>query len=437
MSSRGTVRQRHTTKCPKGLDGKGWVDHKCRGRWWWVLDLGPDPMTGKRRQPSKSGFATKRDAEADLAAARDRLGVTGGRSEALTTGDWLDKWLTSLHAKSPTTYARYEGIVRLHLKPHLGHVRLVELAPEHIDELLATVGAPDYVASGLDARHRKRATQQSSASVVRIFACLRRALTVAAKRRLIVWNPALAVEPPVEINAEGVAWTPEQAAFFLDGLDDDLFAPAWHLALLTGARRAEVCGAQWDLVDLDKGVWIINTTTVQVGGKIHQKEAKSQAGMRAVYLDAETVAILRAHRTRQAAALLETGRRPVHLFADAVGAAVKPDAFSRAWKKAVKAALLRQAPQAGVGRRAEAADALPSIKLHETRHTANTIARLYAKVDPAVLLQRMGHTEDTTNARYTHGHAGLHRQAAEDIAAVVRKYRRGGLALRKQNDTGA
>ncbi len=427
-TSKGSVRQRHTARCPRDPEGKGYAPHKCRGTWWWVLNLSPDPMTGKRRQPSKSGFRTKSEAESDLAKARERLGVTGGRSEGLPTGDWLDQWLASLHSKSPTTYARYEGIVRLHLKPLIGNVPLVQLAPDHIDALLATVGEPEYVAEGLDDRHRKRAKQQSSASVNRIFACLRRALSVAAKRRLITWNPALAVDPPTEVNAEGVAWTPQEAAFFLDGLDDDRLAPAWHVALVSGARRAELCGARWDLLDLEAAIWFIKTTTVQVGGKVHHKDAKSQAGMRAVYLDAETVTVLRGHRKRQLAERLaatgtwtDTGL----VFVNADGTAIKPDKLSRAWKQTCAAAVARQAREAAAaGVRLTADEKFPAIKLHETRHTSNTIARLYAKVDQTVLRERMGHTEDVTNGRYTHGHPALHRQAADDIAAQLQQHRR-------------
>jgi len=233
VSSQGSVRQRHNARCPVDLAG-GHTPHRCRGTWWWVLDLGPDPLTGKRRQPSKSGFATRREAQVDLAAARATLAVTGGRGAGLTVGAWLDDWLASLHTASPTTIARYEGILRLHLKPILGQLLLADLAPEHVDRLLRTVASPGYVAPGLDRRHQATAGPQSSASVKRIFAVLRRALVVAARRRLIPWNPAAAVEPPEETNKPGTAWTPEQAGRFLDSTNGERLGAAWRLALTTG-----------------------------------------------------------------------------------------------------------------------------------------------------------------------------------------------------------
>ncbi len=413
VSSQGSVRQRHNARCPVDPAG-GYAPHRCRGTWWWVLDLGPDPVTGKRRQPSRSGFATRREAHVDLAAARAVLAVTGGRGAGLTVGAWLDDWLASLHTASPTTIARYEGILRLHVKPILGQHLLADLAPEHVDRLLRTVASPGYVAPGLDRRHRATAGPQSSASVKRIFAVLRRALVVAARRRLIPWNPAAAVEPPEETNKPGTAWTPGQAGRFLDSTRSDRLRAAWRLALTTGARRAELCGATWDRIDLAAAVWRIDIAVVQVGSSLHEKSPKTRQGARLVALDADTIAALTLHRQRQAdervAAIAaggwqETGR----VFADPSGLGVRPGALSSAWRASVLRAR-REHPD------------LPVVRLHDARHTANTLARLYAGLDPKVLLERMGHTGDPTNQRYTHVHEGVHRQAAEAIADVLRPH---------------
>ena len=42
---------------------------KKHGSWWYRLDAGPDPLTRKRRQIAKGGFATKQQAQAALAEA--------------------------------------------------------------------------------------------------------------------------------------------------------------------------------------------------------------------------------------------------------------------------------------------------------------------------------------------------------------------------------
>jgi hypothetical protein len=62
-----------------------------RGKTWsYVVDVGRDPVSGRRRQRWKGGFATKREAEQALARA-----LTGGVADAgsLTVGAYFDQWL--------------------------------------------------------------------------------------------------------------------------------------------------------------------------------------------------------------------------------------------------------------------------------------------------------------------------------------------------------
>ena len=57
--------------------------------WGYRVDLGPDPATGKRRQVSKQGFRTKREAE--QAAAQGGGGAEGGaQAEATVLEDALE-----------------------------------------------------------------------------------------------------------------------------------------------------------------------------------------------------------------------------------------------------------------------------------------------------------------------------------------------------------
>ena len=68
--------------------------HK-RGRsWGWVVDVGRDPATGKRRQKTKSGFRTKAEAERALRELLDRL-ESGNyvADSAQPLAEYLDQWL--------------------------------------------------------------------------------------------------------------------------------------------------------------------------------------------------------------------------------------------------------------------------------------------------------------------------------------------------------
>ena len=119
-----------------------------RVRWDVVVDLGNDPVTGKRRQRKKT-FMTKREAQAGLAGwlAEIDKGTVVERS-AQTLGDLMAFWLRThrpnVRAK---TYAGYENTVRLHILPALGVVRLQKLTPSMLQGFYN-----DKVAAGCGAR---------------------------------------------------------------------------------------------------------------------------------------------------------------------------------------------------------------------------------------------------------------------------------------------
>lgn len=410
VSGAGSVRQRHTRRCPRPADGSsGYAEHKCRGPWFWVLDVGADPQTGKRVQRTQGGYARKGEAEEALREARSRLSVTGGRSEQMTVSEWLAAWLKSMHTASEATVARYESLIRLHIDPLLGSRRLTALVPEDIDRLLSAVSAVDYAPSGRGGNRYRDKRGLSSASVNRIYDCLRSALSVAVKRRLIAWNPAAVVAPPSERNEPGRAWSPAQAAQFLDAHRAHRLYAAWHLVLVAGARRGEIAGARWQAFDLDRGIWWLETARIQVGGSILEKSPKSAAGTRRVYLDDETINVLRTHRRAQAKDRLAAGpawRETGYVFASSVGAPLSPGTFTTSWR----AACLRAA--------------LPVIRLHDGRHTAVTVASEHAGVTDQVLIERVGHSTAAVNRRYRHVNEELHRAAAEAVAATYRAHRR-------------
>jgi integrase len=76
------------------------------------------------------------------------------------------------------------------------------------------------------------------------------------------------------------------------------------LALLTGARRGELCALAWDRVDFATGVLTIRSSIAQTGARTWEKHTKTHQ-QRRITLDG-TLALLRAYLqlcTEQAAAL--------------------------------------------------------------------------------------------------------------------------------------
>src|SRR5262249_54245498 len=120
---------------------EGGVFQRADGQWVGSVSLGYDG-NGKRRRRVVYG-ATKQDAQEKLRRLQTEA-LAGNLSEAgrLTGGDYLQRWLenTAKNKVRPTTFDRYEQLVRLHLKPILGGVRLNKLGAVHVETLYAELG---------------------------------------------------------------------------------------------------------------------------------------------------------------------------------------------------------------------------------------------------------------------------------------------------------
>ena len=72
---------------------------KCR-TWEFIVDIGPHPVTGRSRQKSKGGFATRREAESALHEFIRYIEGGGDPSpERMGLGDYLHRWLEYQRAR--------------------------------------------------------------------------------------------------------------------------------------------------------------------------------------------------------------------------------------------------------------------------------------------------------------------------------------------------
>jgi hypothetical protein len=114
-------------------------------------------------------------------------------------GEFLTAWLAEKVAAGlrPTTARSYAQHVRDHLVPKLGHLRLRDLRPGHVEAMLRPIGA-------------------GPSTVRRIHATLRSALATAKRRRLVAFNAAVDVELPKASRPKMRPWEPAELGAFLD-----------------------------------------------------------------------------------------------------------------------------------------------------------------------------------------------------------------------------
>jgi len=180
-------------------------------------------------------------------------------------------------------------------------------------------------------------------------------------------------------------------------------APLFRIVLLRGARRGEAVGLRWADADLGAGYVRVRRPIVLVRGSVTESTPKTKTGDRLIWLDAETVRILKEHRKAQLMTRLKAGsgwQDNDLIFCKDDGTPFKPDYVTRRFK------------------RLSALAGLPVIKLHEGRHSAASLAR-DAEVDPEIRRRTLGHADAAMTSHYTHPEAAAYKAAAEAVAKLV------------------
>jgi integrase len=370
-----------------------------RGSTWTAYwDLEPDPLTGKRRQTSKGGFKTRKAAQAHLATVVGQVNAgTCVEPAKLTLTAYLEGWLGVQRSRlRESTHASYCAVLRGRVVPELGSIALDRVSTADVDRVYAKLlreGRADGK-GGLSAR-----------SVRYTHTVLRRAFRDAVRKRLIRLDPTDAADPPSVSAARAPTmrtWTGEQIGRFLAALVEDRLFAAWRLAASTGMRRGEVLGLRWRDLDLDAGRASVAQTLIEGEGTPRVSKPKGGRG-RAVALDAETVCALREHRKAQLAERMLLGPAWTDnelVFCREDGTPIWPRSFSRAFKAHTKTT------------------GLPTIRLHDLRHSWATIA-LGAGVHPKLVQERLGHAAiSITLDVYSHALPTMHEDAAATVASL-------------------
>jgi integrase len=293
--------------------------------------------------------------------------VESGR---LTLAEYVDRWLAHMRAtREPSTVQRYEELLRFHVLPALGNRQLKALQPLEVQGLynrLSQSGRRDG-GGGLHPR-----------TVGHVHRVLHRALKQAVQWHLVARNVCEAVEPPKVAAEPMVTLTPAQARQLLDHAEGWLY----HLVLLgaaTGARRGELLALRWADVDLDSPTVRIARSVGLVGGQLHWKQPKSEAGVRTIVLGPSVVAELRRHRAAQGERRLAQGS-DYHAGEDLVvakldGSPVRPDYASQAFRNLVRRVGLPE-----------------TIHVHTLRHSAASFLAA-AGVPPSDIAAQLGHRD--------------------------------------------
>lgn len=318
----------------RAASGESSIHKDEAGRWHGYVSMGLKE-NGRRDRRHVSG-ARRSDVVAKVRAleAKRDAGTAEAAGRAPTVGDWLDHWLEHIAPRRvrARTLESYEALVRLHLRPGLGHHRLDRLQPEHLEQLYGSL----LQDKGL-----------SPATVLRLHRVLSRALRVAMQRGKLARNVATLVDPPaVKRPTTALPLTVDEARRVLQAAEQGRNSARWTVALAVGLRQSETLGLRWADVDLDIGTLTVRRGLHRVAGKgLVYEEPKAERSRRTLALPAQLVEALRGHRLVQ----LEERERASSLweehdlvFAQVNGRPLDKRSDWEAWKALLKRAAVRR-----------------------------------------------------------------------------------------------
>jgi integrase len=345
-------------KGTRSARGAGSVCFKASKKCWvWRAVVGFKPDGTLQYKEGR----TKTQREAIQAKAKAEKGQLQPNGDKETVGDHLDHWLTNIAKPNtrPGTWARYEIVVRKHLKPQIGGTPLRRLTVSRVTKLWA-----DLSNEGMSAGTVKKCSE-----------VLATALEAAVSEEKIPVAPTANAVKPRVIRPEIEVFTDEEIKAIIVASDGNRLETLYKVAIGTGAREGELLCPERDDFDLAEGSIRITKTIDETKGVTTIVPPKSKAGTRTVSLPGFAF---------DAAKKLLKGRETGPVFPTSTGTLLQRSNFIRQdWTP-----LLEKAK-------------VPYRKFHTLRHT-HASRLLSACIDPAEVARRIGDKIETLMRVYAH-----------------------------------
>lgn len=306
---------------------------------------------------------------------------------------------------APRIWHEYSRIIDKLIIPLLGHIKLSELKPAHIQQFI------QYLQG--DVRQKKDGTidennpKLSQATIRRKLTVLQSILKQAVKLDIIPTNPANAekltlqkvVAPKIEIFSK------QEAAEMLECLEkEDLqFQVLVQLAIMTGCRCGELVGLKFSDFDYIKNRVTIERSAYKLPGEPIKTKAPKDYEIRTITINnhcIELIQLLKAEKTKQAMELGTAWSNGDWLFTQWNGEIMNPQTSTKQFSKFL------------------AKNGLRHRKFHSLRHTSATLL-LYGGVNLKQVQERLGHGDISTTNKYLHCIAEADEEAANVLQDML------------------
>ena len=351
--------------------------------WEVTIDIGRNPVTGKRMRKFKGGFKTKK--EAITFANSFSVDVANGLNvidNKILLKDFIMSWYDDYKSKtlSMNTKTSYKSRINNYIIPYLGHIQLNKLNNATVqgfyNELLKQNLKPN--------------------SIKKIIEVLNGCYKYAKKMNLVN-NIPTDIETVKEEKVQTIVWDEDELKFFISELKDTwLYLPTLIIAF-TGLRIGELCGLRWVNIDLDAGILHVREQALndkENHSLVHTNILKTNSASRSISIPKNLVHILTIHKKEQ-------NNASEFVICDDRNNMCNPRNVSMRFTKKVSKYKNNEFRN------------LPQISIHGLRHTHATILLLKGE-NIKVISERLGHTSvKITLDTYSHVLPSMRQKTAD------------------------
>lgn len=383
----------------------------CGAKWSYIIDIGTDPKTGKRKQKKKGGFGTKTEAQEAAALLVAEL-TTGTYVEEKNITfeafayEWLDVYKSSGKPKKPgTVRIRNHEIKRL--LDYFAKLKLKDITRVKYQYALNDLKNRGFADNTLDGAHRTG----------------RMIFKKAIEMELIKKDPTeFAYVPRDEKTIEEIEkdevpkyLEKEQLSLFLksaeeNGLERDY--PIFKLLAYTGIRVGELCALKWKDIDFEEESISITKTYYNPINNIRKYQLvppKTQKARRTIDVDQSVLSLLEKHRAAQNKVKMRL-RKQYH---DEDFVFAKMDEKNPGYPELIKTIENR------MRRLLKLSGLNEDLTPHSLRHT-HTSLLAEAGLSLPEIMERLGHKDDdTTKNVYLHITKSMKKEASRKFAQLM------------------
>ena len=295
---------------------------------------------------------------------------------------------------SPRTHEFYSKTIHQLIVPLLGHIKIAELKPAHIQQFIKYL-------------QDNSAIKPSPSTIKRKVTILQSILRQAVKLGLIQSNPANAdrLTMPKQIAPKVEIFTRQEAIEMLEALENEplQFKAIIYLAIMSGAREGELIGLKFSDIDFINNRVTIERSAYKLTGQPVKTKPPKDNDIRTVKVDDYTIDLIRQlkdEKEREKSRLGTAWRGDEWLFTQWDGSIMFPATPSHWFSDFLKR------------------HGLKHRKFHALRHTSATLL-LLAGTNVKQVSGRLGHADLRVTNQYLHCIAEADEAAAHALGSML------------------